>query len=84
MKTKKQRQQWWANLSNEDRSAYLDRILEKKAEKRRAKSIKLMKNKHFDCKLCIHSLTQSCTDNLKNGCEYFYDASIRREIKQTA
>ena len=73
MRNKKRSQNWWKSLSSEQQANYLSKIVTNKAEKRRAKSIKLMKKKKpVDCKKCIHGVTQSCTDDLPRGCEYFY------------
>jgi hypothetical protein len=71
MKSKKHRQAWWNGLSGNDQTAYLEKVQARKAEKRRQKSMKLMKDQHYDCTDCIHGRTNSCTDNLPNGCEYY-------------
>jgi len=75
-KTKKQRQAWWNSLSPDEQGEQIARWQSRKHERRLAKSRQIMKKsglKH-DCKQCIHGMTQSCTDNLERGCEYFYKA----------
>jgi hypothetical protein len=62
----------------------IERNNQLKAQKRRLKSISLMKYypNQYSCKACIHGLTGSCTDNLKNGCEYFEDLINGRSFMQ--
>lgn len=72
MNTNRPRDQRWA--------AYIERVHERKAEKRRAKSIEIMAGKHYDCELCIHGLTHNCTDNLPHGCEYYSNESRHDEM----
>ncbi|MCJ7497778.1 MAG: hypothetical protein MUO78_06560 [candidate division Zixibacteria bacterium] len=75
-KTKQQRRQWWNSLSAEEKSAFIERKLNEKMEKRHLEMIQIMKedNIKFDCKKCIHGLIESCTDCFVNGCTYYYDA----------
>lgn len=74
-KTKKQRQSWWNSLTPEQQDYHLSRWQSDKSAKRKAKSRIIMKKLglSYDCQKCIHGLTQSCTDTLKNGCIYFAD-----------
>ena len=55
-----------------------------KSRLRLIRSINLMKRYpgQYNCKNCIHGLTESCTDNLKNGCEYFEDLINNRSFMQ--
>ncbi len=73
MKTKKQRQEWWKSLTLEQQSVHINKWVGEKSDKRRKKSISIMKRrKSKDCQKCIHGVTKSCADNLPRGCEYFY------------
>ena len=78
--TKKQRQRWWKNLSDEEKELYLKKIFKRKAIKRMSKSIRVMKNYigKYKCSDCIHGKTKSCTDNLPNGCEYWFDPNSEK------
>jgi len=78
MKTKAQRQAWWNTLSDEEREGYISGLQAKKAKERRKRLIKASKGLQYNCKLCIHKLTQSCPDSIRDGCSYFYDTE--REI----
>ena len=73
MKSKKQRRQWWDALDEDGKAKCVNYWLKKKADKRRKKSISIMKRRKLkDCQKCIHGVTKSCGDNLPKGCEYFY------------
>ena len=82
-KSKAERRSWWYSLTPEQQDKYIKGIVEKKAKVRLQKSKKFMKKlgKKFDCNLCIHKLTQSCTDERKEGCEYFFDAKTGSAIR---
>jgi len=71
-----ERRKWYHNQSPEQKSAFIKKTMQAKADRRRNRSIALMKNHEgeYDCKDCIHGKTKSCTDKLKNGCEYYYNA----------
>ena len=73
-KTKKQRQQWWADLTPDQQAVHLKRWQVGKSATRRARSIELMDKIHvlFSCKKCFHSKVKACTDNLPRGCEYWF------------
>lgn len=73
IKSKKQRQNWWKNLTPEQQISFIDKKVAEKALKRQKKSIKLMKQHkiHHNCNFCLHRKTQSCTNNLPDGCEYY-------------
>ena len=74
--TKRQKQQWWLSLSAEEKAAFIDKKVDEKSQKRQLKMLRIMKEDtlEFDCKKCIHWLSHSCTDNLKDGCTYYYNA----------
>lgn len=73
IKRKSKRREWWNTLDENGKARCVNYWLSKKAEKRRNKQINIMKHrKPEDCKKCIHGVTESCTDNLERGCEYFY------------
>ncbi|HDY90111.1 MAG TPA: hypothetical protein ENH82_18585 [bacterium] len=73
-KSKKERQQWWAELTPEQQAIHLERWQVGKATMRRSRSNEFMAkiNVLFNCKKCFHNLTKSCTDNLPKGCEYWF------------
>ena len=74
-KTKKQRRQWWNNLSPEQQAKQLDKWQAKKAAKRKARSIRIMAKaeiKH-NCSSCYHYITKNCKADMKWGCEYWYN-----------
>ena len=71
--SKAQRTAWWYSLTPERQAECIDYWIKDKAKKRRARSIRIMKNrKPFDCKQCTHGIGSHCTDHLPRGCEYFY------------
>ncbi len=73
MKSRKQRQEWWHNLTPEQQNIHIEKWVGKKSEERRKKSIEIMKKrKPKDCKKCLHGVTESCLDDLPRGCEYFH------------
>lgn len=83
-KSKKARRKWWNSLSSKEQNQYITKCKKAKNEKRRQKSLKVMK-KHGDkykCSECYHRKTESCTDDLPNGCEYWVnlDDGILREV----
>ena len=75
-KTKSQRRSWWLSLSDEEKAAFIDKKVSEKSQRRQLKMLQIMKEDtlEFDCKKCIHGLSHSCTDNLKDGCTYYYNA----------
>jgi hypothetical protein len=62
MKTKKLRQRWFNNLSEEDKKAFIDKKIEEKAQKRAEKSKLFRGTDRFNCLSCIHYKTGSCED----------------------
>ena len=72
--TKAERQQWWADLTEQQKNEYIADGKELKHQKNITKSIKLMEQKDLksDCKQCFHHKTHSCTDILPRGCEYWF------------
>lgn len=78
-KDKPQRQKWWADLTEQQKDEYLTEKQELKHQKNITKAIGLMeqKNLKFDCLQCFHHKTHSCTDNLPNGCQSFYDPQAK-------
>lgn len=81
-KSKKLRQKWWKELSDEDKAAYIDKKVLAKAIKRRKRSLRIMKNfgDKYSCKKCFHRLTKSCTDDLPNGCEFWWNPYKARVV----
>ena len=75
MKTKVEKRKWWNKLNTEQQNSFISKKVEDKRLKRNRETAKSMKRLKlsFDCKLCIHGLTESCTDRPKNGCLYFAD-----------
>ena len=75
MKTKRQRRKWWNKLNPEQQNAFVSKKVEQKRLNRNRLMVKSMKrlNLSYDCKHCIHGLTESCTDRPKNKCLYFAD-----------
>lgn len=63
--------------------AFIKRKNKAKSVLRRRRSIRLMKDYpgEYSCTDCIHGQSKSCTDALKNGCEYFYNAKTERKFK---
>lgn len=74
-KSKKQRQQWWADQTPDQQAVHLTRWQKVKSATRRTRSNEFMAkiNILFSCKKCFHGLTKSCTDNLPRGCEYWFN-----------
>lgn len=79
-KSKKARQKWWRDLSDTQRSDYLEGIVKRKGEKRRANSIKVMVKygRKYECAKCFHGQGGNCTDNLPNGCEHWYHPKSKK------
>ena len=75
MKTKAEKRKWWNKLNAEQQNGFIAKNVEDKRLKRNIVMAKSMKrlNLKYDCKLCIHGLTESCIDKPKNGCLYFAD-----------
>ena len=63
--------------------AYITEKNRRKAARRRAYSIRLMKAYKglYDCAECIHGLTNSCRDRLPNACEHFSDEITGRKFE---
>lgn len=60
-KSKKQRSQWWADLSNEEKKNWLDNHLAEKEGVRAKQREKLaVKGKITNCRNCFHYTTESC------------------------
>jgi len=81
-KKRKSRQKWWKKQSSEQKASFIDKKVLAKAIKRRKKSLKIMK-KHGDkylCSKCFHRATKSCTDDLPNGCEYWYNPNSSKTL----
>ena len=74
-KSKKLRHRWWNSLTPEEQEKQIEKWQEKKAGKRKAKSLEIMsRTKHkYNCDGCFHRKTHSCTDDMPNGCEYWFD-----------
>ena len=70
MKTKVEKRKWWNKLNAEQQNSFISKKVEDKRLKRNRETAKSMKRLKlsFYCKLCIHGLTESCTDRPKNGC----------------
>ncbi len=74
-KSKQSRQKWWKKQSPEKQAAFIDKKVLAKAVTRRNKSLKIMKKfgNKYPCSKCFHRATKSCTDDLPNGCEYWFN-----------
>lgn len=74
VKSKAERQQWWASLSNQEKGDYLAKSQVRQAIKRRNKSVLVIKrySNKFSCSTCFHRFGGSCTDNLPNGCPHWF------------
>lgn len=74
-KTKKERQRWWRNLTPQQQFDYVERLVAEKAVSRREEALRTMKQygDKFSCSTCFHRKTKSCTDDLPNGCQYYYN-----------
>jgi hypothetical protein len=79
-KTKKERQQWWADLTTEQQAIHLERWQAGKSIMRRSRSIEFMSKITilFSCKKCFHGQGRNCTDNLPNGCEYWFHPKSKK------
>lgn len=73
-KTKKQRRQWWNSLTPDEQAEKIKEWMARKAARRKAKSLREMSKIEgvFDCADCFHRKTKSCTDDMPNGCEYWF------------
>ena len=73
----KTKQTWWKALSPEQQDKYIKKRTDSKAARRRARSIATMKQNglSYNCNECVHGKTRSCTDNLLNGCEYYFESN---------
>lgn len=61
---------------------YIDKRKKLRSDQHRAFSIDLMTQyPGYDCAVCIHGLSMSCTDHLFNACEYFCDVVTNRRFK---
>jgi len=78
-KTKKQRQQWWNDLTPEQQAEQIEKWQAQKADKRRNGSIQKMARvkEKFDCGDCFHRWTRSCVDMMPNGCEYWFNPTSK-------
>jgi hypothetical protein len=80
LKSKRERQRWWNNLSPEEQNDFIERIVAQKSIFRRNRSLERMKKygDKYPCSECFHRLTKSCTDHLPNGCEYWWMPNSRK------
>lgn len=71
---KKYGKDWFKSLTALEKKDFIENKVKTKAAKRIKKSLNLMKDygQKYACKNCFHGLCNSCTDNLPNGCEYYY------------
>ena len=79
-KSKKDRQNWWKGLDGNQRDSYIKWVMEGKREKRRKRSLRLMKRKvgQFKCKECFHGKGGHCKDRLPNGCEHWFNPNSKK------
>ena len=77
MASKAKRKTWFTNLTPEKRDAYISAGMESKSARRRARSVAMMEKAglSYDCKRCVHGRTSSCTDNLPDGCEHYFESN---------
>ena len=73
-KKKEERQKWWKGLTAQQQDGYIAKVCANKAIKRKKVSLRRMKkyDNKFSCSTCFHRKGASCTDNLPNGCEYWW------------
>jgi hypothetical protein len=75
---------WWRNLTPNEQAAYIDRKVEEKAKLRLERTKRWLKDNSlkFDCSVCIHGLSGSCStkDELPNGCEYWANAETSERV----
>lgn len=80
-KSKAERQRWWRNLSSEKRAAYIEKIVARKAGRRKAKEeaesdeVKKIIGRDKCCENCFHLKTKSCDglSSLKKVCIQWFE-----------
>jgi hypothetical protein len=75
MKSKHQRQKWWRELKPEQQAVFINKKVKDKAVRRLKKTLRTMK-KYGDlyaCSECFHRKVGCCTDDMPNGCEYWFN-----------
>lgn len=74
VKSKAERQQWWASLSEDEKTAYIEGAQQRKAIKREDKTRATMVKygQKYQCAECFHRKSGSCIDNLPNGCPHWF------------
>jgi hypothetical protein len=77
-KSKAARRKWWKSLTPQQQFDYIEKIVEAKTVKRIQKSKRIMKQygQKYKCSKCFHGKLGCCTDNLPNGCEYWYNPKL--------
>lgn len=63
-------------MSSEQQQKYIEKIIEAKRVKRMQRTLKKMRKfgDKYQCSECFHRKTKSCTDDLPNGCENYFNA----------
>jgi hypothetical protein len=79
--SKYQRQKWWRRLAPEQQGKYIDKTVSMKAVKRRKRSLRRMKKygDTYKCSECFHRKTKSCTDDMPNGCEHWFNPNSEKK-----
>jgi hypothetical protein len=79
MKSKKDRQLWWRNLTPGQQSEYLESRAVSKAQKRRTREKRDTQRfaLKYDCSKCILGISRSCVEKTKNGCGYYDDGKTQ-------
>ncbi|MFA5158792.1 MAG: hypothetical protein WC451_06470 [Patescibacteria group bacterium] len=71
-KSKKTGQNWWKNLSPEEKDKYLQKKFEQKKHERYEKQL-ADKTIYGNCEDCFHHKSKSCTEIFENGCKYWLE-----------
>jgi hypothetical protein len=78
---KKARREWWKSLTPEQKSEYLGKVVKKKSFKWREEHLRIMKKygDKFKCSECFHRGNGSCTDDMPQGCPYWYSPQAKEQ-----
>ena len=80
-KSKAERQKRWRSLTTEQQFGYVESLVAKKAVRRRKEALRTMKKygDKFSCVTCFHRTTDSCDDDLPNGCGYWFSPDAKKQ-----
>ena len=69
-------------MTTDQLQEYIKKRVATRSRQRRAFSIYLMVDyPGYDCKVCIHGISNSCRDHLPNGCQKFSDIKTGRKFE---